>query len=67
MASSHDRAVARYNAANYERLMIRVKKGKKEEYETLAKTKNMSLNALVNYLLEKELQAAAAETKTDSF
>lgn len=52
-SKAHQLASERYNAKAYERLTIRVKKGQKEYYEKVAAARGVSLNKLVNDLLEE--------------
>lgn len=44
----------KYNQKAYDKITVVVPKGKREEYKELAQDKGMSLNALINNLLEKE-------------
>ena len=47
----------KYTAANYERLNLQLKKGKKEEYRAQAEAHGLSLNAYIISLLEKDKEA----------
>lgn len=49
------RATARYNEKTYDRIEIRVKKGRKEEIFTYARSQNKSVTQLIVDLLEKEM------------
>ena len=46
------RAVAKYNAANYERVELRLKKGKKEIVKAYAEAHGESLNEFVNSAID---------------
>ena len=46
-----------WNKENTETFLIRVHKGKKQEYRDLAESRGQSLNGLVIELLERELKA----------
>ncbi len=41
-------ATAKYNKANYDRIILYVKKGVKAEYAAIAEEVGMSLNSLIN-------------------
>ena len=45
---SQKRAVAKYNAANYDRVELRLEKGQKDVVKAHAEAKGESLNAFVN-------------------
>lgn len=51
------RAVAKYNAENYERLELRVEKGKKELIKAhAAKTDGGSVNAFINRAIDEAME-----------
>lgn len=54
-SKAHIRASNKYNVNNYDRLAIYVKKGKREELKQHASDLGMSLNAFINYCIEKEI------------
>ncbi len=59
----------RYNQQKYDRLFILCKKGQKEKIAAFAQNKNMSLNAYVLSLVEKDMGdkwTAALEKKEDT-
>lgn len=58
------RAVAKYNAANYDRIEIKVPKGRKQAVEAHAKSKGISINSLVNALLRAEMGLSEDEWKS---
>ena len=55
-SQAQNRATQKYQLANYERIAVRCRKGKKEIYEQLAKDRGVSLNALILELLENEVK-----------
>lgn len=50
------KAVAKYNAANYEQIQIRVNKGEKEKIKKYAESQGKSLNGYITELIEKDMQ-----------
>lgn len=57
MSEAHKRAVAKYNAANYDRIEVKVPKGQKEELKAHAETMgDESLNAFVNRAIRETLE-----------
>lgn len=56
ISEAQKKAVAKYNAANYDRIELRVTKGKKETLQAIAAERNMSLNEFINDAIEKALQ-----------
>ena len=57
------RAVAKYNAANYDRIEIKVPKGRKQAIDAHAKSKGTSVNGLVNALLRVDMGLSEDEWK----
>ena len=55
-SQAQNKATQKYVKNNYDRLQVTCKKGKKEEYAALAAKRGMSLNQLINELLERELK-----------
>ena len=55
-SQAQNKATQKYQQANYERITVRCKKGRKEEYEQLASSLGISLNQLIINLLEAELE-----------
>ena len=55
-SEAQNKATQKYQRANYDRLTIRCKKGRKEDYEKLAVSLGTSLNQLVINLLDAELE-----------
>lgn len=48
-------ATARYNKKAYDRIEIKVKKGKKQEIVSYAKSQNKSVNQFITDLIDKEI------------
>lgn len=57
------RAVAKYMAANYDEIKIRVPKGRKVDVDAYAKAHNESINGLVNGFLREALEMSEEEWK----
>lgn len=55
ITEAQKRAVAKYNAANYDRIEIKVPKGQKQAVEAFAREQGDSVNGLVNRLLRDAL------------
>lgn len=55
-SQAQNKATQKYQKNNYERLTVRCKKGRKEEYEKLASALGLSLNQLIINLLDAELE-----------
>jgi len=55
ITEAQKRAVAKYNAANYDRIEIKVPKGRKQAVEAHAKQRGESVNGLVNALLRGDM------------
>ncbi len=53
---SQRRAVAKYNAANYERIELRVERGKKEVIKQHASKQGETLNGFVNRAISETTQ-----------
>ena len=63
ISKAQQKAVAKYNAANYDRIELRVDKGKKEEYKSHAENRGESLNAFIN----RAIAEAMARDSENSF
>ena len=53
---SQKKAVAKYNAANYDRIELRVKKGQKDELKAHAERRGETLNEFVNRAIAETIQ-----------
>lgn len=62
-SKAQQRAVAKYMAANYDELKIRVPKGRKADVDAHAKSKGESVNGLVNALLRADMGLSDEEWK----
>ncbi|MGM9588025.1 MAG: hypothetical protein ACI3VA_11150 [Candidatus Limivicinus sp.] len=56
ISDSQKRAVAKYNAANYDRIELRVEKGKKDIIKTHAEKKGESVNAFINRAIDETME-----------
>ena len=63
ISESQRKAVAKYNAANYERIELRVEKGQKETIKAHAEAQNESLNAFINRAISQTIQQDKAATE----
>lgn len=54
-SEAHKRASIKYIKDNYDEILIRVRKGKKEVYKSYAKSKGISLTQLIIDMLDKEI------------
>lgn len=64
-SKAQQRAVAKYMAANYDELKIRIPKGQKQVVEAHAKDKGESINSYVNTLLRTDIGLSEEEWKHD--
>lgn len=56
ISPSQKKAVAKYNAANYDRIELRVKKGQKDELKAHAERRGETLNEFVNRAIAETIQ-----------
>ena len=63
ITEAQKRAVAKYNAANYDRIEIKVPKGRKQAVEAHARARGESVNGLVNALLRGDMGLSEDEWK----
>ena len=56
ISESQRKAVAKYNAANYDRVELRLPKGKKEVVQDHATAVGMSLNAYINQAIDEKIE-----------
>lgn len=61
ISASQRKAVAKYNAANYDRVELRLPKGRKAEVEAKARDLNDTINGYINLLIRKDLGIDASE------
>ncbi len=54
-------AVKKYNEKSYDEIKLRVKKGNKEIIQKHAKSKNETVNRMLNRLLENEIPSMCKE------
>ena len=55
-SEAQKKAVAKYNAANYDRVELRVEKGKKDEIKAFAESRGESLNGFINRAIDVAMQ-----------
>lgn len=60
ISEAQRRAVAKYNAANYERVELRLKKGKKDTVKAHADSYGESLNEFVNRAIDCQMERDGA-------
>ena len=56
VSEAQRRAVAKYNAANYDRVELRLDKGSKETIKAHAKAQGESLNAFINRAITETME-----------
>ena len=56
MSKSDTRAKNKYNAKNYDRLAISVRKGQRDKIKAYAEKNGESLNAYINRLIAEDMQ-----------
>ena len=56
VSKAQQRAVAKYMAANYDELKVRVPKGKKQEIKAYAESRGESLNGFIQRAIEETMQ-----------
>ena len=62
ISEAQRRAVAKYNAANYDRVELRLDKGRKEVVKAHADTQGESLNAFINRAITETIARDSAAT-----
>ena len=60
---SQKRAVAKYNAANYDRVELRLEKGRKEAVKAHAEAQGESLNAFINRAIIYTMEQDKSDTE----
>ena len=62
-SKAQQKAVAKYMAANYDELKVRVPKGRRADFDAYAKAQWESVNALINAYMRETLGMSEAEWK----
>ena len=62
-SKAQQKAVAKYMAANYDELKVRVPKGRRADFDAYAKEQGESVNALINAYMRETLGMSEAEWK----
>ena len=60
ISDSQRKAVAKYNAANYDRIELRVDKGRKDIIKAHAESKGESVNGFINRAIEEAMERETA-------
>ena len=60
---SQKRAVAKYNAANYDRVELRLEKGQKDVVKAHAEAQGESLNAFINRAIIDTMERDKGDTR----
>ena len=63
ISDAQKRAVAKYNAANYDRVELRLDNGQKDVVKAHAEARGESLNAFVNRAISETMERDTATTK----
>jgi len=66
ISDAQRRAVAKYNAANYDRVELRLEKGQKDIIKSHAESKGESLNAFINRAIAETVSRDKAGTDADA-
>ena len=61
VSEAQRRAVAKYNAANYDRVELRLDKGRKEAVKAHAEARGESLNAFINRAILEAMERDAVK------
>lgn len=62
VSEAQRRAVAKYNAANYDRVELRLDKGRKETIKAHAEAQGESLNAFINRAITETMDRDTGST-----
>ena len=60
ISDSQRKAVAKYNAANYDRIELRVDKGRKDIIKAHAENRGESVNGFINRAIEEAMERETA-------
>ncbi len=55
-SKAQQKAVAKYMAANYDEIKLRVKKGKRDEIKAHAEQRGESVNAFINRAIDSQME-----------
>ena len=61
VSKAQQKAVNKYVRENYDRVLLTMPKGKKDEYKAHAQSKGMSLNAYIIGLIEADIKKEQEE------
>ena len=60
-SKAQQKAVAKYMAANYDEIKLRVKKGKRDEIKAHAEQRGESVNAFINRAIDETMERDSAD------
>ena len=63
VSKAQQKAVNKYVKDNYDRINVTMPKGKKEQIQTLAALRGMSVNAYINAAIDEKMERDNTETK----
>lgn len=55
ITKAQQKAVGKYEAANYDKVLLRLQKGQRDKIKAHAQSKGMSLNAYIVGLIERDM------------
>lgn len=65
ISEAQRKAVAKYNAANYDRIELRIEKGQKQALKEHAESRGETLNGFVNRAIREAVERDTAATTTE--
>lgn len=63
VSKAQKKATAKYEKENYDKVLLRLPKGKKEEIQTIAARKNDSVNGFINKAITEKIERDTDRTK----
>lgn len=61
VSKAQQKAVAKYEKENYDKILVRMMKGRKEEIQTHAQAQGESVNAFINRAITETMERDKAE------
>lgn len=65
ISEAQRKAVAKYNAANYDRVELRLEKGRKQTVQNHASGQGESLNAFINRAITETMERDSSDTRQE--
>lgn len=65
ISEAQRKAVAKYNAANYDRVELRLEKGRKQTVQNHANSQGESLNAFINRAITETMERDSSATSQE--